>query len=352
MRLIASLLAALTAAPALANGQPIADAFATEHARAPQYALGLAYSAPGLRDMHTAGPIHKGTSEQVSQDGLWHIGSITKSFTATLVMQQVERGTIDLDAPVGGYVTADMHPAWQALTMRQILSHTAGLRRDPRAMQVLGIIPGTPSEARRTVLESFWTEPTKTAPGPHVYSNLGYLLAGVVLEDVTGITWEELVQRDIAVPLGLETLGFGAPQNGGNAWGHRNLILTRSPVDPSSPKSDNPAWLGPAGTLHMSLDDLLTWGEAQLSACKGNSKLISAKSCQTMIERTAPEYGFGWVIGEDIVWHNGSNTMWYAQLMLHPSTGSVVAVTQNTVRGREMSAFATRILNALINDQQ
>ncbi len=341
--------------PALADGNSIGQAFDDAQAAMPSYALGLIYAAPGTTNVMAAGPIHKGAEAQVDAQALWHIGSISKSFTATLVMQHVERGTLSLDVPISTYLGTDgIDPGWQSLTLRQILSHTAGLRRNPSIRQLLST-PNEPTrDTRRQILESFWGDPPARAPGGYDYSNLGFLLAGVILEEVSDTPWEELVLRDIADPLGLSTLGFGAPQGETTPWGHKSIVVARRAVAPDAPRSDNPAWLGPAGTLHMSLTDLARWGNAHLEACKGQKPgFLSAESCKTMMTPVAPNYGLGWIIEPDdgLVWHNGSNNMWYAQLMLHPESGAMVAVTHNTSQSMEANALSRAILKSLIDTQ-
>ena len=98
------------AATAQDGSDPIAAA------RSDRFALGVAISEKGAApDFHVSGPVRSGSNDEVSADAAWHIGSITKSFTATLVMQQVERGVLDLDAPIGTYVADAMDPSWQAL---------------------------------------------------------------------------------------------------------------------------------------------------------------------------------------------------------------------------------------------
>jgi len=355
MRLLALLSSFLNvAAPVGAEPLSITSEFDAQQASAPQFALGLGYSTPISREIFADGPIYKGAEIRVDETARWHIGSITKSLTATLVLQQVERGTLSLDTPIGEYIPRNTHDDWRKLTLRMLLSHTAGLRRDPRFTQILANVPNSPSQTRRQILDTYWDKPTQRDPGVHEYSNLGYILIGFILEAVTATTWEELIIENIAKPLDLNSLGFGAPQGPGTPWGHRNLLIVQSPVDPSKPKADNPAWIGPAGTIHMSLGDLVKWGEAVIEACAGRlPMLLSADSCNQMVSPTAAEYGFGWVIDPNTsrIWHNGSNTMWYAILMLNPEENVVVAVTQNTLRPAETDRFAQAIFDRLTKSQ-
>lgn len=315
---------------------PQTPSFESLRSDAPNIALGLAYAEGGQDPVIMAeGPRYRGSKDEVHTDVRWHIGSITKSMTATLVMQQVDKGTLDLDAPIGAWLTNfdGVQRDWQAITLRQLLSHTAGVHPNPKLRHLSRLRALPPVEGRHRVLSDFWTKPPKTAPGPFLYSNLGYMLTGVVLEQVTGQPWETLMVENIAKPLGL-TLGFGPPLGDMDPRGHQNLFVTLRPMDPKSLVADNPAWIGPAGSVHMSLADLIRYGQAQMAACRGDAPdFLSQSACQIMQTPVENDYGFGWVIKDDgRIWHNGSNTMWYAILMLDPKTDRVVAVTQNAIR--------------------
>ncbi|WP_263843827.1 serine hydrolase domain-containing protein [Roseobacter sinensis] len=329
-----------------------------EAARAqPQYALGVSY-ALGRDDptVMTSGPTVRRGSDPVADTAPWHIGSISKSFTATMVMRLVERGELQLDTPVGQYLASDaggMHPDWSGVTLRQLLSHTAGLPANAPRKIIRDTYTLPPEVGRHRVLSTMWGAPLAGTSGEYVYSNLGYVLAGHVLETVTGEPWETLVQSEIGQPLGLSSLGFGAPTQADAARGHKSLLGLRRPVEPDGPASDNPAWMGPAGTLHLSLADLVAWGQLHLEACAGErADYLSVTSCQAMQTPVSSEYGLGWVVqrsgaGQPMIWHNGSNTMWYAILILSPEDELVVAVATNVYTADRIDALARRLVSVL-----
>lgn len=347
MKIFVSITVAMMAFGSALWGQALT--FDSLRKAAPGIALGLAeVQGDGAPVIRTEGPLARGASQQVANDARWHIGSITKSMTATLVMQQVDRGTLDIHAPIGGYLQNfdDIHADMQKLTLYQLMSHTSGLRANPSIKHLSQLRSLEAFAGRRQVLADFWSDPPKSAPGTHLYSNLGYMLIGVVLEEVTGLPWEELVKKELADPLGLSTLGFGPPPDETDPQGHRNFIVILKPMPRDDHASDNPAWLGPAGTVHMSLGDLLRYGQAHLAACKGEMpEFLSQVSCKLMQTPVADSYGFGWVNQNGTVWHNGSNTMWYAVLLLDPETEKVVALTQNAMRRPgQIDAFARSIM--------
>lgn len=324
----------------------------------PQYALSMSYvvgqDAPVVM---TSGPTVKGGSLAVANDARWHIGSISKSFTATLVMRLVDRGQLNLDAPIGQYLgryTDDMHSDWQALTLRQLLSHTAGLPANASRRIMAATLEDQPYEGRRTVLSAMWRDGLDHDTGDFLYSNIGYVLAGVVVEEVLHTSWEAAILAEIGTPLGLSSLGFGAPLQPDDARGHRSVLGFKRPVNPQDQGADNPRWMGPAGTIHLSMADLARWGQIHMAACAGRlPDYLSQSGCQTMRTPVSADYGLGWVnqqtdpVGQ-VVWHNGSNTMWYAVLIVAPEHELTVALATNVDASARIEKLAQNMITALV----
>ena len=325
----------------------------------PRFAVSASYTLGADEAVvMTAGPIVKGGSIATAKDARWHIGSISKSFTSTLIMRLVERGKLALDEPVGRYLPTyreNMHPDWKMPTLRQLLSHTAGLPANAPRQITQKTYNDHPYKARRDVLSAMWDKPLGGGLGNFAYSNIGYVLAGVVIEEVTGITWEEAIMSEVAEPLGLSSLGFGAPQGARDPRGHKSVLGYKSPVAPEDAFSDNPRWMGPAGTIHLSMDDLTRWGQIHISTCNGRRpNYLTQASCQEMQSPVSDDYGLGWVIQKsetsgNVVWHNGSNTMWYALLYMIPDKDMAVAVATNVYAPRRLDRLARDLSIALMN---
>lgn len=336
-RLIYSTLAALgLASPAAAD--PSFDRVFASLSGAP--AMGAGYiRAGGAPHVAVKGEAFRGGPE-VAPDARWHIGSITKSFTAALIL----RLGLDLDAPLSELVpemAAGMHPDWHSLTLRALLSHTSGMAPNTAMKGAWDIdAPDLPGQ-RAVILARHWGDPLPGTRGKYHYSNLGYVLAGHIAETLAGQPYEALVIQEVTAPLGLTSVGFGAPRGAGDAQGHRGLIAPRA-IAPTDPMADNPAWMAPAGTMHMSLADLLEWGRANMEACRGaRADFLTKAQCADMHVTTPGGYGLGWeaakVKRQDgssalIQGHSGSNTMWITNLYYDPESGLVMANTMN--RGR------------------
>ncbi|SMR82196.1 CubicO group peptidase, beta-lactamase class C family [Aliiroseovarius halocynthiae] len=338
----------------VASADPLSQLSDETYRSAPRYALGVAMGVDGQEpETLTFGPQSRKLDAPVAPDAPWHIGSITKTFTATLVLQLVDRGRLSLDTPIGTYLPheTDMHADWKNLTLRQLLSHTAGLPPNPPDDTFMVRTAKDLHEVRRQILQGLWTAPIPAGQGSFDYSNTGYVLAGYVLETVTGKGWEHLVQQQIAAPLGLTSLGFGAPTAKGSAWGHRRSLFRHVPVAALGEVSDNPPWVGPAGTIHMNLRDLARWGQAHLSACQGKMPaFLSMESCLVMQTAATDSYGLGWVLTDSpeglLVWHNGSNTAWYANLVLRPSDNRVFVAATNRPDGDPIEDLLRALLTA------
>lgn len=330
--------------------------------RESRFALGMAYSVGGAQpEIFTTGPLYKGSDRQVGQGAPWHIGSITKTFTATLILKRVEGDQLQLDAPIGDYLSdhaPEMHADWRNRTLRQLLGHRAGLPANPPRRMRWDTPPEDQVEDRVVVLSQMWDNPLGRNAGTFCYSNIGFVLTAAVAESASGRAWSDLICDEIAEPLGLASLGFGAPDADGAPWGHRRLFGFYRPVDPRGRlRVDNPVWMGPAGRIHMNLKDLIVWGQAHLDARRGAMpKFLNGESALLMQTATTGEYGLGWAVqtfpGSDvqIVWHNGSNTLWYTFLALVPAHDIVLAVTRNIADAPLVDRLARETLGVLIEE--
>ncbi len=344
-----------------ANVEAVFDSVARAN---PEFAISTSYV---MNDddpvVMTAGPTRKDGSIMVANDARWHLGSIGKSFTATLIMRLVQQGLLDLDAPIATHLPAyrdTMHPDWQAATLRRLLSHTSGIPPNASRLMMLRTWDEAPYAGRRAILSAMWDKPLRRNAGDFRYSNLGYVMAGVIAEEVTQSSWEDLILSEIAAPLGLTSLGFGPPTQAEAPWGHGSLLGLglKRPADPANIRSDNPRWMGPAGTIHLNMAELAKWGQVHIQACQGRlPNFLTQANCQTMQTPVSENYGLGWVIqtaenGERLIWHNGSNTKWYAELAVFPEQEIVVAAATNVFAARRVHGLALGISDRLVDDRQ
>lgn len=283
----------------------------------------------------------------------WHIGSITKSVTATLVARLIEGKRLSWNTSINRVLgsSAVLHDDWKNVSVMDLLTHTSGAAPN----FPLSVLFKNPKEgqdrilARRKavfkLLKKRSNYPCKTK---HVYSNVGYTIIGVLVEQITGRSWENLVRAEIFEPLGLESAGFGPPQDIADDLeqprGHRKRFLSSKRVKVGT-STDNTPIIGPAGTIHMNLTDLAKFANEHLCGNQGEGELLSRDSYNLLHSPALDNYACGWVVNEDkTLWHNGSNTMWYAFLAFEPQSKRVIAVTANDPNIGECEDVATQIL--------
>lgn len=294
----------------------------------------LAHGAAGLRA--------KGDLTKVTLDDRWHVGSCTKSMTATLCARLVERGVLSWDrtlAEAFPELKDQMHESFRAVTLRQLLSHRAGIQGEPppKLWGALWKHKGTSTEGRELTAQDILTRAPNGTPGEHFeYSNFGYMIAGLMAERATGKAWEDLMRDEVFTPLNMTSAGFGPPGTADKLDNARGHGPGGEPIQPGR-MADNPPSLGPAGTVHATLADMGEYARAHLRGARGEqTSFLKPGSFATLHSPTEGDYALGWVLqkpkwaqGHSIFWHNGSNTMWYAEMAIVPEANVAVVVTVN-----------------------
>ena len=296
-------------------------------------------TAVGIAVLHSDSAVHmaahglrkRGGSKPVSIDDKWHIGSVTKSLTATLIAILVENKVLDLNNTLPKLMPGlNMNESWYTCTLRNLLTHTSGLPPNfaPRIFHLRPTDQDKLTEIRKQLVEQSLSDPASRAPGSEFeYSNVGYTVAALAAEIATGKNYQTLLAEYVLSKIGLANTGFGPPKGDkpeDQPLGHRVRFGFRSPVDPHRDESDNSPVILPAGGLHMSLLDLVTYGKEHLEEGRNNSSLLEEESWKQLHQPVLNNYACGWIRQEkrwadgNILWHNGSNTLWYALLILIP----------------------------------
>jgi D-alanyl-D-alanine carboxypeptidase len=325
MRLPALFLALAAAAPlpADADSAGIAEALAADPA-IPGAVVGWVTEDGSA--LAVAGVRRAGEAAEVAEGDLWHIGSLTKSMTATLAARMVEAGRIGWDTTAGellGTAHPDMNASWLDVPLEAFLRHASGMRANLSLYGTLRVGQGPREDYVARALAST----PEGARGGYLYSNAGYVVAGAMLEAAGGAPWEDLVAREVFAPLGLSSAGFGPPQ-GDQPQGHRGALFVGLRPVPPGPRADNIPALGPAGRVHLSAADMLRYLRAHLLAEPG---FLSEESWARLHRAEGPgDYAMGWVEADGVLRHSGSNTMWFAQMRLYPEDGVAVFVAVNS----------------------
>ena len=317
-----------------------------------------------------AGVRRAGGSEAVTREDRWHLGSCTKSMTATLVGTLVEEGRITWDSTVAELLGSrlNMRPEYEKVTVTQLLSHRAGVPgRLPREVYEgidypvrVADLPERDRLAQRArFVEALLALPPSSEPGTTFeYSNGGYVIVGAMLEALTGKSWEALIQERLFNPLGMKSAGFGnaaRPDRGAatQPWPHRDH---RSPVSPG-PGDDNSWVLGPAGTVHASAADV--GRDMAFHATRPLGLVLKKAETFAYLHALQPgnaEYGRGWLLARTrwsrgpVLTHDGSNTMNHCSVWISPDGQCGVAAFTNSEEngGANCRAALARVVEATL----
>ncbi|MFF4929402.1 serine hydrolase domain-containing protein [Streptomyces griseofuscus] len=276
----------------------------------------------------------------VTVDTPFDLASLTKLFTSVAAVQQIERGTLAMDAPVGHYLPEFRILSEHRVTVRQLLTHTSGLRPE------LPLYDCPDRTARLTMLRA---EAPSGPPGTYRYSDLNMLFLQFVLERVTGRTLDVLVRNGITRPLGMTATGFGpcpgaaATEDQWRPWAKADRGMLRGVVH------DENAWAlggiaGHAG-LFSTARDLAVFCRTLLGGGSyGPARILAPDFTDLLL--TPPGLGFaldqpwfmGALAGRGAAGHTGFTG---TSLVLDRATDTFVVLLANTVHPRRRPADST-----------
>jgi CubicO group peptidase (beta-lactamase class C family) len=231
-------------------------------------------------------------------DSVYKIGSVSKQFIATAIMLLAADGRLKVDDHLATYIR-DVPESWRSITLRHLLTHTAGLVRESPAFDPMSAKPD------RDVLHGAYAVPLLFAPGDKwAYSNTGYYALAVVISEVSGRPWPQFIQELVFGPAGMT---FTVPTNAPRAPQPRAVGYTgRNNTRPA----DDWGALRPSGAFFSTLDDLVKWdvlldGDTILNATQRQEMWTPVR----LNDGTTYPYGYGWHAesrdGRRMIWHGG-----------------------------------------------
>jgi CubicO group peptidase (beta-lactamase class C family)/poly(3-hydroxybutyrate) depolymerase len=284
------------------------------------------------------GLLNRETGVETTTDSVFQIGSITKVWTATVAMQLVDEGLVDLDAPVADVLPelalANEDVAKQ-VTLRQLLTHTSGIdgdiftdtgRGDDAVEKYVALLADA---AQNHPIGATWS-----------YCNSGYSIAGRVIEKLTEGTWDAAMRERLFTPLGLQKTGT-LPEE---------ALLHRAAVGHVGDDNDRaPAWVlprsaGPAGLINSTVADVLAFARMHLAGgvAADGTRILSEESAAAMQQHQADvpdkhtlgdSWGLGWIRfdwnGRRLIGHDGNTLGQAAFLRLLPEEGLAVTLLTN-----------------------
>lgn len=254
----------------------------------------------------------------------FRLGSLTKSFTALAILQLQAQGKLNVQDPICHYLP-DCPAAWQAITLHHLLTHTAGipdLVRLPDYAQTK-TIPSTPTQT----IDRFKDKPLAFPPGTQWdYSNSGYIVLGVVIEQAAGKPYAAFLQDNIFTPLGLNNTGYEHEQTR-LATGYADATTVAEPIAMSIPFA--------AGGLYSTVEDLYHWDQAlsREDLLPSSLRDMLFTPYATIPQSDGASYGYGWVIsqqmGHRMIGHNGGIEGFVASLNRFPDDDVTIIMLSN-----------------------
>jgi CubicO group peptidase (beta-lactamase class C family) len=296
-----------------------------------------------------AGERKLGSGDWATLDDRFNIASCSKSFTAAVAAMLVEKGVARWDMTIKEVfpeMQLSIRPVYADVTLDMFLRHRSGLESWMRTNERWSQWPrdhanSTVTESRRLFTAKVLKDHPRYAPGTETYyCNDGYLVAGSMMERVSGKSWEENVRQMLFEPLDLRSARFGFPPSNlttAVVSGHGTAAFGRTVPDKSPNKYGEPPFGSPGGFLYCSVPDLLRYVDFHIQGANANSKLLSRDSfarLHTPVENQ--HFALGWEVEvtrdaqgkflERSIYHGGASggdrsNMWFCP---ESRTGTVI----------------------------
>ena len=282
-------------------------------------------------------------------DTKFRLGSITKQFTATLILQLVEQGKVKLDGRVSDYLPDYRKDTGAKMTIHHLLSHTSGVPNYTAAPGFFEKVSRNPFKVDDFV-KQYASGDLEFEPGAKFnYSNSGYFLLGAIIEKVTGKPYEQVLKENVLDPVGMKNTGY---DHYGTILSKRATGYVKTPdgyqnapyLDMSIPYA--------AGSLYSTVEDLFLWDQALYG-----DRVLSAASKELMFKPNLENYGYGFGIRKatlgpikivvPVIEHNGGINGFSTSIVRLVGDKRLIVLLDNTSQGRYLDGIALGITNIL-----
>ncbi|HKY91998.1 MAG TPA: serine hydrolase [Nevskiaceae bacterium] len=319
------------------------DALAAKHGIV---GASLAIAKGDVTLVAATGVLNRRTGVRATPDALFQVGSITKVWTATLLMQLVDEGLLDFDAPIVRYlphfrIADDAITA--TVTARQLLSHTSGIDGD------LMTDTGRGDDAIDKYVSAMASLTRVIPPGSTMsYCNAGYSLLGKLVAQLRGKTWELVLRERLLKPLGLDSAGTLPEEAILHAAAVGHVVPPGATAPIVTPAWDMPRGAAPAGRLHSTAAHQLAFARLHLAGgvAPDGTRLLSEASVVAMQKphvaipdrwSLGDHWGLGWILAQwgdqPVYGHDGATLGQAACLRILPKAGVVICLLMNGGRG-------------------
>jgi len=281
----------------------------------------------------------------------FRLGSITKQFTATLILQLVEQGKIKLDGKLSDYLPDYRKDVGEKVTIHQLLNHTSGIPSYTGLPGFIRDVSRNPYSVDDFV-KKFASGNLEFEPGSKFsYNNSGYFLLGAIIEKVTGQPYEQVLKEKIFDPLGMKNSGYDhastiLEQRASGYIKTSNGYLNAPYLDMSLPYA--------AGSLYSTVEDLYLWDQALYT-----DRLLSAASKELMYKPNLSDYAYGWGVRQvklgtgattiTEIGHDGGINGFNTKIVRYPAQKNLIVLLDNTSQGASLNRLSAALTNILYN---
>lgn len=274
---------------------------------------------------------------------VYQIASLTKSFTALMIVKLSEEGKLSVKDPVSRFISD--YPRGNEITIEHLLTHTSGIYEVLQNKEYFNLLHTGKSISKDKKLSFFKNEPLAFEPGTQFsYTNSGYIILGIIIEKITGLSYEDVIQKNILTPLKMTHTGF-------------NYMALKSPYKTvpysyiSNTKQEktevwNSTLTGPAGQIYSTVEDLYNYYIGLR-----DYKIVSREAFKKATTPFLSGYGYGWFIddlyGKKLINHGGNiegSTSYFAML----PEDDLCIILLNNITSKKLEKAGNTILAALL----
>ncbi|MCB0652748.1 MAG: beta-lactamase family protein [Saprospiraceae bacterium] len=308
--------------------------------------------------------------EVKNDDKIFEIGSITKTFTASLIMKLLKEGKLALSDPIQKYLPIQMAQdsfEEKTITVQHLITHTSGLSSGPSSFTLpyLRALLFTPKNPNRNFKVKHYYRYLKKfeldyLPGKEWnYNNAGYGLLGEIISNVNGMSWEKSVQKNIFIPLGMRNSYFEIDKH------NRDQLVVGITAKGKKSKPWEMKFINPAGAIKSTLNDMIIYASAQLNSSQENLNFFKLTQDPLNFSIKMPEdklwkgnkMGLGWWHNlEDtqntFMWHGGSSGGYTSFVGFSKLKGKAVVILSNISSSNPSARAENRIPKPILLGQK
>ena len=296
-----------------------------------------------------------------NEDKIFEVGSITKTFTASLITKLVDEGKMKLSDPIQKYLPVQMAQDSfknNTITIQHLITHTSGLSSGPSSFTLpyLRALIFTPKNPNRNFKAKQYFRYLKKFKLDYVpgrkweYNNAGYGLLGTFISDIIGMSWEESVRENIFTPLGMRDSYFTIDKH------NKDSFIVGITAKGKKSKTWEMKFINPAGAIKSTLNDMIIYTSAQIAASPKKFGFFETTHDPLNFQIKMPEdklwkgnaMGLGWWHNlEDpqntFIWHAGSSGGYTAFVGFSKSKGKAVVILSNISSSNPSARAENRI---------